>query len=406
MAPFFSVADARRRAERVLPRVVFDFVDGGACDEVTMRENRLAYEAVTFRPRAAVHVKPDLRTTVVGTPVSIPVLCAPCGFVRVVHPDGEIGVARAADAAGTVSIVSTMAGTTLEDVATGAHVATDAQVATDAPVATGEDVNRLWFQLYFIGGRTGAETLVDRAQRAGYGALVVTVDTAVVGNRERDTRNRVQLPLGIDARNAWRFGPQLALHPGWTARFVRDGMRLDMPNALHLGPGATPIPKDEAANAMMTAPPTWADIEWIREQWDGPLLVKGLLTGDDARRAVDLGADAVVVSNHAGRQLDGAPATLRVLPEVVAAVGGDAEVLVDGGVQRGSDVVKALALGARAVLIGRAYLYGLAVGGEPGVAKVLRILRRDLDRTMRLLGCPSVADLDRSWVDVPTSWPS
>ncbi len=386
MAPFGSVADARRRARRVLPRVVFDFVDGGADDEITMRENRRAFEAVTFRPRTAVHVRPDLKTTVVGTPVAFPVLCAPCGFVRIVHPDGETAVAREAAAAGTVSIVSTAAGTSLEDVAAGA-----------GPSADGE--SRRWFQLYFMGGRAGAEALVERAQRAGYGALVVTVDTATVGNRERDTRNGVQLPLGIDARNAWHFGPQLALHPRWTARFVRDGMRLDFPNSVHLGPGGTAVPKDEAAKAMMTAPPKWSDVEWIRAQWQGPLIVKGLLTGDDARRAVDLGADAVVVSNHGGRQLDGAPATLRVLPEVVAAVGADAEVLVDGGVQRGTDVVKALALGARAVLIGRAYLYGLAVEGGAGVGRVLGILRRDLDRTLRLLGCPSVTALDGSWID-------
>jgi L-lactate dehydrogenase (cytochrome) len=365
---------------------VFDFVDGAADDEVTMRANRAAFEGVTFRPRAAVHVKPDLRTTVLGTPVALPVLTAPCGFVRIVHPDGEIGVARAAHEAGTVSVVSTMAGTALEDVAEGVGVKP-------------EPDNRLWFQLYFIGGRAGAETLVERAELAGYSALVVTVDTAVVGNRERDTRNNVQLPLGVDARNAWRFGPQLALHPRWTYGFLRDGIRLDIPNAARLGPGATAVSKHEATTAWMTAPPTWADLEWIRKRWTGPLLVKGLLTGEDARRAVDVGADAVVVSNHAGRQLDGAPATLRVLPEVVDAVGAEVEVLVDGGVQRGSDVVKALALGARAVLIGRAYLYGLAVGGEAGVARVLQLLRADLNRTMRLLGCPSVADLDRTWVD-------
>ena len=176
-------------------------------------------------------------------------------------------------------------------------------------------------------------------------------------------------------------------------------MPLDFPNSVRLGPGGTPIPKEQAATAMLTAPPKWSDVEWIREQWSGPLLVKGLLTADDARRAVDVGADAVVVSNHGGRQLDGAPASLRALPEVVDAVGDAVEVLMDGGVRRGSDVVKAVALGARAVLIGRAYLYGLAVGGAAGVGDVLRILRADLDRTMRLLGCPAVADLDPSWVD-------
>jgi isopentenyl diphosphate isomerase/L-lactate dehydrogenase-like FMN-dependent dehydrogenase len=229
---------------------------------------------------------------------------------------------------------------------------------------------------------------------------VVTIDTAIVGNRERDTRNGVVLPLQVDARMATHFAPQVLVRPAWLARFVRDGMRLDFPNAALLGPGGTPLPKDQAPKAVLSRPPTWADIGWIRERWRGPLIVKGLVTGDDARRAVDAGADAVVVSNHGGRQLDGAPATLRALPEVVAAVGGDVEVLVDGGVRRGADVVKAVALGARAVLIGRAYIYGLAVRGAAGVADVLRILRTDMDRTLRLLGCPSVKDLDRSWIDV------
>ncbi|HZP31451.1 MAG TPA: alpha-hydroxy acid oxidase [Acidimicrobiia bacterium] len=391
MPPFYSVADARRRARRVLPRVVFDFVEGGADDELTMRENRRAFEEITFRPRVAVHARPDLRTTVVGTPVELPVLCAPCGFVRIVHPDGEIAVAREAAAAGTVSIVSTAAGTALEEVAEGARTGLG-----------GDDAKRLWFQLYFMNGRAGAEVLVERAEHAGYGALVVTLDTATVGNRERDTRNGVVLPLGVDARNAWHFGPQMLVHPAWFARFVRDGMRLDFPNSVRLGPGATPIPKEQQAKAIVTRPPTWADVEWIRARWTGPLLLKGVLTVDDARRAVDVGADAVVVSNHGGRQLDGAPASVRVLPEVVDAVGADTEVLVDGGVRRGSDVVKAVALGARAVLIGRAYLYGLAARGGAGVADVLRILRLDMDRTMRLLGCPSVQELDRTWIDAPS----
>jgi isopentenyl diphosphate isomerase/L-lactate dehydrogenase-like FMN-dependent dehydrogenase len=390
VAAFHSVDDARRRARRILPRVVFDYVDGGADDEVTLRENRRAYEAVTFRPRGAVHVKPDLRTTVLGTPVEFPVLCAPCGFVRVVHPDGEIAVAREAAAAGTVSIVSTAAGTSLEDVAT----------ASRGGLPDGEP-NRLWFQLYFMNGRTGAEILVERAERAGYGALVVTIDSAIVGNRERDTRNGVVLPLRVDARMAMHFAPQVLVRPAWLQRFVVDGMRLDFPNSLLLGPGGTPLPKDEAPKAVLSRPPTWADIGWIRERWTGPLVVKGLVTGADARRAVEVGADAVVVSNHGGRQLDGAPATLRALPEVVDAVGGEVEVLVDGGVRRGADVVKAVALGARAVLIGRAYIFGLAVSGGAGVAQVLRILRTDMDRTLRLLGCPSVKDLDRSWIDAP-----
>ena len=386
MTAIYSVGEARRRARRVLPRVVFDFVDGAADGEVTLRENEKAFEEVTFRPRVAVHVKPDLGTTVLGTPVEFPVLCAPCGFVRLVHPDGEIGVARAAAAAGTVSIVSTAAGTSLEDVADGA--------------AAAPHVREKWFQLYFMGGRNGAEALLERAQAAGYTALVLTVDTAVIGNRERDTRNRVVVPLGITGRNALVFAPQMAMHPGWFYRFVRDGMSLDMPNTYRLGPDGTPLPSAEAHKAMVSAPPKWSDLAWIREQWRGPIVVKGLMTGDDARRAVDLGAAAVVVSNHGGRQLDGSPATLRALPEVVDAVGDVTEVLVDGGVRRGSDVAKALALGARAVLIGRAYLYGLAVGWRGrcghGAGHPPRRARAD-DAPARLpLGPRARPDLGRS----------
>jgi isopentenyl diphosphate isomerase/L-lactate dehydrogenase-like FMN-dependent dehydrogenase len=364
----------------VLPRVLFDYIDGGADDEVTLRENRRAFEDLTFRPRQATYVRPNLATTVLGEGIGFPVLLAPCGQARLAHPDGEIGAARAAVAAGTVSVVSAAAGTTLEDVAGGAG-------------------GPCWFQLYFMRGRDGAEVLVQRAQDAGYTVLVVTVDTAVVGNRERDIRNGVVLPMRANTRNALRFAPQLLSHPRWFARFARDGLPFEIPNARHLGPGGSATPPAGIDTALITAPPTWTDIAWLREQWRGPLVVKGVLTGDDARRAVDVGAQAVVVSNHGGRQLDGAPATIRVLPETARAVGADAEVLLDGGIQRGTDVAKALALGARAVLVGRAYLYGLAVGGEAGVRQVLKVLRAELERTLRLIGCASVADLDASWVD-------
>lgn len=389
-----NVADARRRARRVLPRVVFDYVDGGADDERTMARNVAAYGEVAFRPRMATDCgEPHLATSVLGTEVSLPVLLAPCGLVRLLHPDGAAGAAAAARAAGTVSVLSTVAGASLEEVA----------AASAGPK---------WFQLYAAGGRQEAQEIMGRAHGAGFEALVVTVDTPALGNRERDLRNGVSPPLRLDAHTAIALGPQVLARPRWALRMLRDGVSLlGRPTS-----GAAVPPPDQnpgglgsvggglgaaGAVAMLASPFTWDDIAWIRQRWDRPLVVKGLLSSDDARQAVDAGADAVVVSNHGGRQLDGAPATLAVLPEVVDAVDARTQVLVDGGIRRGGDVVKALALGARAVLIGRPYLYGLAVAGHGGVGQVLEVLRTEMRRTMRLLGCPSVAQLDASWLQGP-----
>ena len=383
-AALHSVAAARQRARRILPRVVYDYVDGGAEDEVTMAENEGALRAIAFRPRMAVAVaEPELRTTVLGTGVSFPVLLAPCGLVRLLHPDGAAGAGRAAAGRDTIWVLSTVAGATLESVApAGGH---------------------RWFQLYAPGGRPEAETMLARAEAAGYEALVVTVDTPALGNRERDVRNGVAPPLRLDARTAIALGPQVLARPRWAMRMMRDGVSM-------LG---RPRPAgDDTANrdsglgaagavSMLASPFTWADVAWMREHWSRPLVVKGVLSADDARRSVDAGADAVVVSNHGGRQLDGAPATVRVLPEIVDAVGTSAEVLFDGGVRRGGDVVKALALGARAVLVGRAYLYALAASGQKGVEQILDALRAEMTRDLRLLGCPSVHDLDPSWLRLP-----
>jgi isopentenyl diphosphate isomerase/L-lactate dehydrogenase-like FMN-dependent dehydrogenase len=259
----------------------------------------------------------------------------------------------------------------------------------------------LWFQLYFLGGRAGAEVLIDRAARAGYRALVVTVDTQVVGVRERDVRNGLTKGPNVDARNIVQFAPQVVRRPRWLVNFVRDGMAIELANARELGPGGRAMRPDQAAAALVAEPPTWADLEWIRRQWNGPLVIKGLLTGDDARRALDGGADGVVVSNHGGRQLDGAPATLRALPEIVGAVGSQLEVLIDGGVRRGSDVIRALALGARAVMVGRPYVYSLGARGERGVDALLTLFRDELLNAMGLMGCHSIHDLDRSWTATP-----
>ena len=380
---FVNVDDARRLARRRLPRMIFDYVDGGARSELTKDANRAAFEEVTFRPRMAVHVgAPHTETMVMGAPVSMPLLMSPCGGLRAVHPDGDSGVARAAGRAGTVFTLSSASGMSIEEV---------------RDTASGP----LWFQLYFLGGRAGAEVLVDRAARANYRALVVTVDTPVVGVRERDVRNGMTQGPNVNARNIVHFAPHVAVRPRWLYNFVRDGMSIELANATALGPGGTPMRPEQASAALISEPPTWADIEWIRRQWKGPLAIKGLLTADDARRALDHGADAVVVSNHGGRQLDGAPATLRALPEIVAAVGDQLEIFLDGGVRRGSDVVKALALGARAVMIGRPYVYALGARGERGVDEVLSLLREELHNAMGLMGCHSIRDLDASWVVTP-----
>jgi isopentenyl diphosphate isomerase/L-lactate dehydrogenase-like FMN-dependent dehydrogenase len=363
--------------------MIFDYVDGGARSELTKEANRAAFEEVTFRPRMAVHVAaPTTETTILGVPVSMPLLLSPCGALRAVHPDGDAGVARAAARAGTVFSLSSASGMSIE------HV----RDASTGP---------LWFQLYFLGGRAGAEVLIDRAARSNYRALLVTVDTQVVGVRERDVRNGMTQGPNVNARNIVHFAPQVALRPRWLVGFIRDGMAIELANATELGPGGTPMRPDQAAAALVAEPPTWADLEWIRRQWKGPLVIKGLLTGDDARRALGGGADAVIVSNHGGRQLDGAPATLRVLPEIVGAVGEQMEVLIDGGVRRGSDVVRALALGARAVMIGRPYVYALGARGERGVDALLSLLRDELLNAMGLMGCHSVHELDRSWIAAP-----
>jgi L-lactate dehydrogenase (cytochrome) len=365
----FNVADARRMAERSIPRVVFDYIDGGAEDEVTMEQNVAAFRELAFRPRMAVGAEaPDLATTIFGTPLSMPVLLAPCGLVRLMHPDGAAGAARAAAEAGIVSVLSTVAGSAPED------------VAAEAP-------GPKWFQLYKFGGLDAADELVDRARTCGYEGLVITVDTNVFGRRERDLRHGISVPLHVGVKEALRIGPQMAARPKWAYAYARSQLERKRAGGDHHN-----VPD------MDHSPYTWSDIEHFRARWNGPLLVKGVLTGDDAKRSVQAGADGVIVSNHGGRQLEGAPATIRVLPEVAEAVGSQAVVLVDGGVRRGGDVVKALALGADAVLIGRAYLYGLAAGGQAGVAKILSLLRSDMARTLALMGCPSVSALDRSWI--------
>jgi L-lactate dehydrogenase (cytochrome) len=379
-----NIEDLRQMARRRVPKAVFDYLDGGAEAETTLRENCRVFGDVLFRPRGAVaSADCNLKTSVIGQEISFPAMLAPVGYSRLMHPGGEVAAARAAGEAGTAYILSTISGHKLEDV----------KAASQGPV---------WYQLYLLGGRAAAEGALGRAHRAGFSALVITVDTAVAGMRERDPRNGMKPLLGPSPFAKIPYLPEILAHPRWLAPFLLDGGVPKLENIVI--PGKGPMELIDVAAALAQAVVTWNDLRWIREFWTGPIVVKGLLTGDDARRAVDEGAAAVVVSNHGGRQLDSVSPTLRALPEVIAAVKGQVEVLMDGGIRRGADIVKALCLGARAVLIGRAYAYGLAAAGQPGVARALDILRADVERTIRLLGCPSVEALDRSYVEVPRAW--
>ena len=374
-----NIEDLRRLARRRLPRVVFDYIDGGAEGEVTLRENCDAFERLRFRPRNAVaNAACDLRTTLLGTRLELPFLLAPVGSSRLFFPRGECVAAAAAGAAGTAYVLSTLSGCRLEEV----------RDACSGP---------LWYQLYLVGGREVAKAAIQRAHDAGFSALVVTIDTAVAGLRERDLRNGTKELTGGKVGAMLPYASQILARPRWLLDFLRDGRMMKFPNVVL--PQTGPMAYANVAAALEESTVTWEDVAWIREMWDRPIVIKGVLTAEDARRALGAGADAVVVSNHGGRQLDGVAATIRALPEVVEAVSGRAEVYLDGGIRRGSDIVKALSLGARAVLVGRAYAYGLAAGGGAGVSRAIEILRSGVVRTLRLLGCHDTAKLDRSYVE-------
>jgi isopentenyl diphosphate isomerase/L-lactate dehydrogenase-like FMN-dependent dehydrogenase len=379
-----NVEDLRRAAKRRLPRVVFDYIDGGAENESTLRANCRAFEAVTLRPRCAVATPVcDLRTTVLGTSVSMPLILAPVGSCRLMFPRGEEAAARAAGEAGVLCTLSTLSGCRLEDVA----------------AASG---GALWYQLYLVGGRECALGGIERARKAGFSALVVTIDTPVAGFRERDLRNGAKELLSGKIRAMLPFVNQVLVRPCWLAAFLADGGLMKFENVVI--PGKGPMLYADVTAALEQSVVTWDDLKWIRNAWSGPIVIKGIHTTEDARRAMEMGADALVVSNHGGRQLDGVAPTLRILPEVVAAVGDRIEVLLDGGIRRGSDIAKALCLGARAVMAGRPYAYGLGAAGGAGVARAIDILRSDLLRTLKLLGCASVAELDEAYVHVPRDW--
>ena len=378
-----NIADLRRLARRRLPRMVFDYIDGGADAEITLRENSRVFEDVRFRPQCAVALDGcALQTTVLGQTLALPFLLAPVGSSRMFWPRGEAVASKEAGEAGTAYILSTLSGTRLEEV----------RAASTGPC---------WYQVYLVGGRDVALAAIARAKAAGFSALVVTIDTPVAGLRERDVRNGSRELISRRPLTMLPFIGQMLARPRWLIDFFGDGGLMNFPN-IELADG--PMGYADVGAALEQSVVCWNDLRWIRDAWKGPIVIKGVHTGDDARRAVDAGADALVVSNHGGRQLDTVSATLRVLPEVVSAVDGRIEVLLDGGIRRGSDIVKAVCLGARAVLIGRAYAYGLGAAGGEGVARAIGILRADVLRTLKLLGCASVADLDRSYVEVPAAW--
>lgn len=380
LARVLNHVDARTEARALLPRAIFDYVDGGAEDQVTLGRNAGAFRGVEFEPRGATWVQdPHLRTKCLGMDLAYPVLTAPCGAMRLVHPEGDLGVARAAAEAGIGYIATSASGYSLEEIA---------QVP-----------GQQWFQAYKFSSEAAMQSLVGRAKSAGFDGLVATIDTSVAGNREADFRNGFSYDMRVNVANATRMAPQMITRPRWVAGFLRDGMPFELPNTADLTQDGKPMELTEMINSGRGShSPSWEDIRWMRSTWDGPLVVKGILTVADARRAAALGVDGIVVSNHGGRQLDGAPATIDVLPQIVDAVGDEVDVLLDSGVRRGSDVVKARALGAKAVLVGRLPVWGLAIAGQQGVGHVLEILRTEVVRTMRLLGCPSVEELGPDWV--------
>ena len=361
-----SITDLRTIARRRTPRAVFDYTDGAAGEEVSLRRSRAAFERVEFRPSVLRDVSDvDPSVPVLGSPSAQPFAFAPTGFTRMMQHEGEPAVARVAERVGVPYALSTMGTTSLE------------AVAEAAPKA------RRWFQLYLWRDRDASQDFVRRAQTAGYEALVLTVDTPVGGDRLRDVRNGLTVPPQLTARTL----ADMARHPSWWLNLLTTEPLEFASLASFDGTVA------ELVNTMFDPAATLADVEALRADWSGPLVVKGIVTADDARTVVDAGADAVVVSNHGGRQLDRAPTPLEALPEVVRAVGDRAEVYVDGGVLSGADVVAALALGARCVLVGRAYLYGLMAGGEAGVQRAADILTAEVRRTLQLLGVRSVDEL-------------
>jgi L-lactate dehydrogenase (cytochrome) len=369
-----NIADLRALAWARLPRMVFDYIDGGADDELTLKRNEAGFAAIELVWDALADVSAiDTSVTLMGEALRLPFFISPTAASRLFHPRaGEIAVARAAHAAGVAYACSTLASTSLED------------IAAAAPGGS------KWFQVYVWKDRALLEATLARARAAGFGAIILTVDLPVAGNRERDHANRFTIP------------PKLNWHTA-TQTLSRPGYLWDLITTPHIGPANLAHMRIDAGlmdfvNAQFDRTVTWEDARWLRQRWDGKLAIKGVATPDDARRAIGIGADCVWVSNHGGRQLGVAPASIDMLPAIADAVRGEADIVLDGGVRRGTDVVKALALGATAVALGRAYLWGLAAGGQAGVARALGLMEQELQRTMALLGRARISALTRDLV--------
>ncbi|MGR3699247.1 MAG: alpha-hydroxy acid oxidase [Roseovarius sp.] len=366
-----NIDDLRRRARRRLPRVVFDFLDGGAEDEVTLRRNRQAYEDIRLTPRILKGGTVDLSIDLFGQKFASPFMIGPTGLNGIYWPKGDLHLAGAAEDAGIGFAVSTASNSSMEEIAQ----------RSGGP---------LWFQLYPWGKEAFSRALIDRASEAGYSALIITVDSLVGGKRERDLRHgfaheiTMSAPIVLDG----------LMHPGWLKSVWLSNNRPRLQNLVaFLGERASDKELADFTRSQRNPHFSWEDVRRIRKQWNGPLLIKGIMCAEDALRARQEGADGVIVSNHGGRQLDGAPATIDVIGDIAGQLDKDAKILLDGGIRRGSDTVKALALGAHGVLLGRAPLYGLAAHGREGVAQALSILEDELRRTMIFVGCQSVRDL-------------
>ncbi len=369
-----SIADLRELARRRVPRAIFDYADRGSYDEVTINRNRRDLEALEFRQRVMIDVsKQTLATTIMGIPATIPLGIAPTGLTGLFHANGEMLGARAAEAFGIPFCLSTMSICSLEDV-------------------RGAVTKPFWFQLYLMRDRKFNEELIERARAAHCSALMLTVDMQIQGLRRRDPKNGLSIPPRLTLKNAL----DIARKPGWALSVLMGKRRTfgNLAGRLGTADGLTTL--SQWIGSQFDPSVTWQDVEWVRSKWPGKLIIKGILDAQDARLASETGADALVVSNHGGRQLDGGPSTISVLPEVVEAVNGRCEVLLDGGVQSGQDVLKALALGARACLIGKAFLYSLAAAGEAGVTLALQTIRNELQVSLALTGSNDVRSVDRS----------
>ena len=362
--------------------MAFDFIDGGADAEITLRANIADLAQVTFRPRSLVDVSaPSLTTTVVGETLPVPLLLGPCGSMRLAGGDGELSGVRAAGKAGLIYTISTASSWSIEEI---------------AAEATGP----LWFQLYMWRSRDIVSTLVRRAKEAGCTALVVTVDVPINGKRARDHRNGMSIPPKVTVRNA----ASVIRHPSWFLGLMR-GPAIGFRNLQGIAEGSSAMSHQEYINTeLVNLRASWADVAWLREVWDGPLLIKGITTTEDAVSAANVGADGIFVSNHGGRQLDGVPSSISALPRIVDTVGDRLDIILDSGIRHGSDVIKAVAVGATAAAIGRSWAWGLGAAGERGVLYVANLYLQEIKETLQLLGVSDVKALNRSHVDYPAEW--